>query len=119
MFFKRYHCIFYETVGGNSPVEKFIRSLTRETQDKFLYKKELLERLGPGLKYPHTKLISKGIFELRFRGKEGQIRVLFFFYRRKQIILLHGFIKKKQKTPSKEVKIALERKNEYINRSVI
>ena len=87
--------------------------MTEETQDKFLYKKELLEYFGPKLREPHTKSIGGGIFELRFKGKEGAIRVLFFFYYKRRIILVHGFSKKTQKTPRKEIRIATERMNEY------
>ena len=117
MHFERYICVFYETPGGKFPVEVFISSLTLDAQDKFLYKKELLEYFGPGLRYPHTKGIGGGIFELRFKGKEGQIRVLFFFCHKRRIILVYGFCKKTQKTPRKEIKIAAERMNEYIKRS--
>jgi len=111
-----YTCTFYKTVSGNSPVEDFIESLDEDTQDKFIYKKELLEYFGPQLRCPHTSEISEGIFELRFKGKEGQIRILFFFYYEKQIILVHGFVKKTQKTPKKEINIAKKRKTEYYQR---
>lgn len=114
MPFERYKCVFYQTPGGRFPVEEFISSLTEETQDKFLYKKELLEYFGPKLREPHTKSIGSGIFELRFKGKEGGIRVLFFFYCKRRIILVHGFCKKTQKTPKKEIKIAGKRMNEYL-----
>ena len=116
MHFERYKCVFYESPGGRFPVEEFISSLTEETQDKFLYKKELLEYFGPKLREPHTKSIGCGIFELRFKGKEGQIRVLFFFYHKRHIILAHGFSKKTRRTPRKEIRIAEERKNEYHRR---
>lgn len=117
MPFERYTCVFYETAGGKFPIEEFISSLAEETQEKFLYKKELLEYFGPKLRYPHTKSLGDGIFEFRFKGKEGQLRVLFFFCHKRQIILVHGFCKKTRKTPGKEIKIATERMNEYLKRS--
>lgn len=113
---EKYTCIFYETIKGKSPVEDFIKSLTEDTQDKFIYKKELLEEFGPQLRFPHTDNIGKGIFELRFKGKEGQVRVLFFFFYKKQIILTHGFVKKTQKTPKKEIEIAEQRKKEFFEK---
>jgi len=116
MFFKKYVCFFYETVEGKRPVENFIKSLETTTQDKFLYKKELLEQFGPSLRHPHTDSIGNGIFELRFKGPEGQARVLFFFFCKKQIILLHGFVKKTRKTPLREIKTAKKRMREYLNR---
>ena len=111
-----YVCVFYETRDGKSPVEDFIVSLDNTTQKKFIYKSELLAIMGPQLREPHSKNISNGIFELRFEGKEGQIRVLFFFLHNKKIIYLHGFVKKTQKTPKKEIDIAVKRKIEYLRR---
>lgn len=111
---ERYTCIFYETTSGKAPVEEFIKTLDEDTQDKFIYKKELLEVFGPRLRFPHTNDIGDGILELRFRGREGQIRVLFFFFCKKQIILAHGFVKKTEKTPKKEIETARQRRKEYL-----
>jgi phage-related protein len=116
MFFKNYTCFFYETVDGKRPVEDFIKSLDEHTQDKFIYKKELLEYFGPALRHPHTDSVGDSIFELRFRGSEGQVRVLFFFFHKKQIILLHGFVKKTRKTPAGDIKTAKKRMCEYLNK---
>ena len=112
-----YTCIFYETAEGKSPAENFIDSSDGDTQDKFVYKKELLEEFGPQLRYPHTDVLGDGIFELRFKGKEGQVRILFFFLCGKRIIFTQGFIKKTQKTPKKEIKIARQRRKDFLNRT--
>jgi len=112
-----YTCIFYETQDRKSPVEEFIESLDEETQNKFILKQQLLEDLGPQLRYPHTDHIGEGIFELRFKGKEGQARVLFFFFYGKRIIFTHGFVKKTQKTPRKEIEIALKRRKDFLAKS--
>ena len=77
---KKYTCIYYTTFSGKVLVEEFIESLAEETQDAFFYKTELLEEHGPQLRKPHTDHIEDGIFELRFMGKEGGIRILFFFF---------------------------------------
>lgn len=116
MIFIRYKCYFYESPTGQKPVEDFIASLGEQTQDKFIFKRGLLECFGPELRSPHTKPVGNDMFELRFRGGEGQVRILFFFFLRGQIILVHGFIKKSQKTPKKELKIALKRMKEYLLR---
>ncbi|MBU4346908.1 MAG: type II toxin-antitoxin system RelE/ParE family toxin [Candidatus Omnitrophica bacterium] len=110
-----YSCFYFTTESGKSPVEEFISSLDEKTQEKFIFKKELLEQLGSQLRQPHTDKIGGGIFELRFKGEEGQIRILFFFYEKK-IILLHGFVKKTQKTPRNEIKIAEQRQKEFLNK---
>jgi phage-related protein len=112
-----YICIFYETTDERRPVEEFVESLDEETQDKFILKQQLLQDLGPQLRYPHTDHIGEGIFELRFKGKEGQVRVLFFFFYGKRIILTHGFVKKTQKTPRKEIELARERRKDFLARN--
>jgi phage-related protein len=111
-----YTCIFYETQDRKSPVEEFIESLDEETLDKFILKQQLLGDFGPQLRYPHTAHLGEGIFELRFKGKEGQIRVLFFFFSGKRIIFTHGFIKKTQKIPRKEIRIAEVRRKDFLAR---
>lgn len=115
MVYERYECFFYQGKNGESPVENFIDSLSIKSKEKFIFKKELLESFGSKLRYPHTDSIGNGIYELRFKSLEGQIRLLFFFYYKKQIILfLHGFIKKSQKTPAKETRIATQRMKEFL-----
>ena len=114
---QEYICIFYETVDGRRPVEKFIESLDAETQDKFVIKQQLLQDFGPQLRHPHTDHLGEGLFELRFKGKEGQIRVLFFFFYEKRIIFTNGFVKKTQKAPRKEIEIAQERRKDFLTRN--
>ena len=111
-----YSCIFYESADGKSPVEDFIESLDDRAQDRFILKKQLLQNLGPQLRYPHTDHIEEGIFELRFKGGVGQVRVLFFFFYGKRIIFSHGFVKKTEKTPRMEIEIARRRKNDFLAR---
>ena len=114
---QEYTCIFYETVDGRKPAEEFIEALDAETQDKFIIKQQLLQDFGPQLRHPHTDHLEEGVFELRFKGKEGQIRVLFFFFYGKRIIFTHGFIKKTRKTPRKEIGIAKERRKDFLTRN--
>jgi phage-related protein len=67
---------------------------------------------GSNLGLPHTKVIDNGLFELRVKSKEGIARVFFCTKVGKKIIMLHSFIKKPQKTPKKEIKIAKSRMSE-------
>lgn len=112
----KYTSYFYTTTDNNCPVEEFLNSLDQMTWIKFIIKKELLEEFGPLLRYPHTDELSEGILELRFSGKEGNIRVLFFFVHGKRIIFTNGFVKKVQKTPPREIQTAIKRKNDWLSR---
>lgn len=113
---QEYACIFYETTDGRRPAEEFIESLGQDTQDKFIIKQRLLQDFGPQLRYPHTDHLGEGLFELRFKGKEGQIRALFFFFSGKRIIFTNGFVKKTPKTPRQEIEIALKRRRDFLTR---
>ena len=62
--------------------------------------------LGPHLGEPHTKAFGEGLFELRLKGAEGIARVFFCALVGKRIVMLHGFIKKSDKTPLREQTIA-------------
>lgn len=56
---------------------------------------------------------TKGLYEIRVSSGNNIARIFCFFDKGKLIILLHGFIKKKQKTPKKEIAIALKLMGEY------
>ena len=75
---------------------------------------DLMLEFGSNLGLPHTKAIDNGLFELRVKSKEGIARVFFCTKVGKKIIMLHSFIKKSQKTPKKELKIAITRMNEVV-----
>ena len=69
---------------------------------------------GSNLGMPHTRPIEGGLFELRIKGKEGIARVFFCTKVGKKIIMLHSYVKKSQKIPKKELKIAQTRMSEVI-----
>lgn len=67
---------------------------------------------GPHLGLPHTDAFGGGLFELRLKGAEGIARVFFCTMVEQEIVMLHSFIKKTQKTPEKELKLAKQRMKE-------
>lgn len=91
----------------DSSIEKFIESLEPGTVAKVLRSIDLLEEFGWKLDMPHSKKISKNLFELRTRGV-GEVRI-FYTFRKTSTILLHGFSKKSQKTPQKEIRTATKK----------
>jgi phage-related protein len=68
---------------------------------------------GPDLGMPHTRALRKGMFELRLKSKEGIGRVFFAVLINHRIVMLHLFMKKTEKTPPKEMEIALRRLKEW------
>lgn len=108
-------CGFYLTSSKDSPVEEFLDALSDETRHKFFYVRELLEDFGHRLPRPYCKYLGKGIFELRYCGVEGPIRVIYFFLDRNTAIFTNAFIKKAGKIPKNEYKLAIERRKTIIS----
>ncbi len=67
---------------------------------------------GPNLGLPYTKPFGDGLFEIRAKGVEGIGRAFFCSLVSRKILILHGFVKKTQQTPNKELKIARKRLKE-------
>lgn len=85
----------------DSKIEKFIKSLEKETIAKVLRTIDLLETFGNNLDLPHSRKIANKLFELRIRGKQ-EVRIFYTFYRN-EAILLDGFLKKTSRTPRQEI----------------
>lgn len=73
---------------------------------------ELLIEFGPDVRMPHSRAMGDGLFELRPRGREGIGRALYCFLVGQQVMVLHGFIKKSQATPKRDLEIARRRMKE-------
>lgn len=107
-------CYYFVTASGRSPVKEFVDALDPKSQSKFFFEMHLLEEFGRRLAEPHAKYLGDNIFELRFSGYEGAIRVLYFFFNGNKAIFTNGFIKKSNKTPRGEKELALKRKQIYL-----
>lgn len=108
----------YESLTGDKPVEEFIKSLDEKVQLKISRTLDLLEVFGLDGAYPHVKkLTGTSLWELRILGSDS-IRILYITITGKIFLLLHGFKKKLQKTPPKEIAIAQKRLNEYRSRKI-
>ncbi len=69
----------------------------------------------PTLGMPHTRALGNGLFEIRTKAEEGIGRVFFCTMVGRKIIILHSFIKKTDKTPKRELDLALTRQKEVIS----
>lgn len=95
-------------------IEDFISSLDRDTYSKVLKTSDLLKIFGNQLRMPYSKSLGNRLFELRIKGQQ-EVRIFYTFYQG-EAILLHGFSKKTQKTPLKELETAMSKLKILTNR---
>ncbi|MBU4446177.1 type II toxin-antitoxin system RelE/ParE family toxin [bacterium] len=96
----------------SSEVEESVLDLPDGLLARYLRLTDLMLEFGPNLGMSHTKAIKDGLFELRIKSKEGIARVFYCTVINKRIFMLNIFIKKSQKTPKKELKLAMSRLKE-------
>jgi len=80
----------------------------------FLHISEMIEDLGPNLGKPYVGKLDSGLYEIRAKGKEGIARSVYCTTKGKEIVILHSFIKKSQKTPKKDLALAKKRMKEVL-----
>ena len=102
---------FYENSRSDRPVEYFINRQDAPTYAKIIRLIDALSKHGPNLGMPYSKYLGDGLLELRIVGKNN-VRIIYIYYRDRDIYLLHAFKKKTQKTPIKELRLAINRKKE-------
>lgn len=103
---------FFQTTRGESPVSEFIEAQNEPIVAKITSAIDLLETDGPFLKPPYIKKLQDKLYELRISSKIA-IRI-FYTIKDGQYYLLHAFKKKSQRTPTKELKTAVDRMKELI-----
>ena len=111
-----FEVIFYERADGAKPAQEFLMSLDKKMRAKVSRLLEMLERNGYELREPYSKFLGDGIFELRAQAGSDISRVLYFFVINKRVVITHGFIKKTQATPPREIERAKTYKKEYLSR---
>lgn len=104
-----YKVKFYKNIKtGKIPVLKYIEKLRNKEKAKVLKYIEFLREQNGYLEEPYSKHIKGKIRELRVDFSQNKHRVFYFTFIKKNIILLHAFLKKTTKTPNSEIKRAEE-----------
>ena len=93
-----------------------IEALSPIMRAKALNALDKLETLSSELRFPHTRAMGNGLFELR-AGNKDISRTFFAFAMGKKIYILRTFVKKTQKTPPSEIELALKRLGEMTDES--
>jgi len=103
--------VFYRSESGNEPVRGWLKELPRDDKRRIGEDIKTVQ-LGWPLSLPLIRKIAKNLWEVRTRLEAGIARVL-FTVDDDHMILLHGFVKKSQKTPEKELRTALSRLGDF------
>lgn len=96
----------------NARVQREISAWPSGIYVSFLRLLFLMEEHGPDLRLPYSRAMGDGLFELRCAGAAGIGRAFYCTMTEHRIIILHGFIKKTQKTPVRELSLAYKRMRE-------
>jgi phage-related protein len=102
----------YQLLFFNAKVQASIQAWPAGINASFVRIAEQMVITGPNLGMPYTRPFGDGLFEIRAKGAEGIGRAFFCCIVGRRVIILHGFIKKNQTTPSKELEIARKRLKE-------
>lgn len=102
----------YEIHYYNEKVLNEIENLPPPLVARYITLTERMKMEGSNLTPPHTKAMENGLFELRLKADKQIARVFYCTMVGKKIVMLHSFIKKTQKTPKKELRIARKRMSE-------
>ncbi|HEY6250054.1 MAG TPA: type II toxin-antitoxin system RelE/ParE family toxin [Candidatus Angelobacter sp.] len=111
---KRVQAVFYRTEAGGEPVRAWLKSLPSPEDRKRIGEDIKTVEFGWPVGMPVCRSVGSGIYEVRSNLARNRIaRVLFYFDRLSRMVLLHGFIKKTQKTPDEELELARRNKKKH------
>jgi phage-related protein len=97
----------------NSTVDREFEALPDDMKARFIWISELirshgLEKVGE----PYVKHLQGILWEMRLKGRDGISRALYVAANPRRVVVVRVFIKKTQKTPRKEIELALKRAKE-------
>lgn len=107
---KRIPALFYQSESGKQPVRDWLMKLEVADRKTIGIDIKTVE-FGWPIGMPTCRAMGKGLYEVRSSLTSGRIARVLFCIHNGQMVLLHGFIKKSQKTPKQELDLALDRKS--------
>lgn len=102
---------FWKTEAGNEPVRDWLKSLEKIERVEIGNDLRTLQYGWP-VGMPLNKPLGKGLHELRVTLPTDKIARLIFTHYDGTLVILHGFIKKDQKTPKIDLELARKRKKD-------
>lgn len=105
--------VFYQTTSGAVPVLEWLRGMGREDRREIGLDLLRVQENWP-IGMPLCRSLGGGLWEARSSLRGGRIARLLFCLNAEEIFVLHGFIKKTQKTPAQDLKLAEKRMKEVL-----
>ena len=99
----------WEIIYYNEAVRLWVDSLPVGIRAYYARITGAMRQYGPNLGMPYTRALGDELFEIRAKGKEGIARIFYCTVWCGKIMILHGFVKKTDKTPRRELATARRR----------
>ncbi len=99
--------MFFDSGTGREPVNAWLRKLTKRERRTIAEDIRTVQMRWP-LGMPKVRKLLPGLWEIRSNLHRKNARIL-FTTQENDLVLLHGFVKKSQKTPDKEIKVGRQR----------
>ncbi len=94
----------------NHEVRQELEVLPKDIRASFLRIVLLIENFGlPKVREPYVKHLEGPVWEMRMKGKDGIARAAYVTATEKRVVIVRVFEKKTQKTPRREIELALKR----------
>jgi phage-related protein len=99
----------------NATVDAEVNALPADMRAQLTRIASMIEEFGlDRMREPHVKHLQGPLWEMRMRGKDGISRALYVAASGRRAIIVRVFVKKTQKTPSREIRLALTRARELL-----
>ena len=99
----------------NEVVDQELEALPADVRARFVRIAQLIETLGlPRVSMPHVRHLEGPLWEMRMTGRDGIARALYVTAMRKRVVVVRVFVKKTQRTPRREIELALGRAQEVL-----
>lgn len=108
---KKLPAYFYASPGGNEPVREWLKATPAQDRKTIGLDIATVEYGWP-VGMPLCRSLGNGLWEVRSGIGDGKIARVIFCTAGSRMVLLHGFVKKTQKTPARDLQLALNRKRE-------
>jgi phage-related protein len=105
---------FYQTKSGNEPVRDWLKEQDEAERKAIGLDLQRVQYRWP-VGMPLCRSLKDGLWEVRTSLPNGTISRVLICFHDGDLYALHGFIKKTQKTPDEDLKLARKRMKEIEN----